>query len=82
MIRSQIYLTENQINFLKRISFEKEVTMSEIVREALDEKLSYKKNKTNKNSGDLLLKIAGYAKLGKTNAPRDLASNVDKYLYR
>lgn len=56
--------------------------MSDIVREALDEKFSYKKNKVNKNSGDLLLKIAGYAKLGKTNAPKDLASNVDKYLYR
>lgn len=36
MTRTQIYLTSKERKFFKRIAYEKETTMSEVIREALD----------------------------------------------
>jgi Arc/MetJ-type ribon-helix-helix transcriptional regulator len=40
MIRTQIQLTEEQAAGLKRLAAERGVSMAEVVREAVDEKLS------------------------------------------
>ncbi|MBI4008704.1 CopG family transcriptional regulator [Candidatus Roizmanbacteria bacterium] len=88
MIRTQIYLPQNQISQLKQIAYKEEVSVSEIIRRTLEEKLTMKrkkgkdiKKKKYKNVGAWLLSQARMAERQGWKGPRDLASNVDKYLY-
>ena len=42
MIRSQIYLEQKQINFLKDVAHDRNVTMSEVIRRLIDNQLNKK----------------------------------------
>jgi hypothetical protein len=44
MNRTQIYLTENEHKSLKKEAYEKNVSMSEIIRTIIDEYLNKKQN--------------------------------------
>lgn len=85
MIRTQIYLTEEQTKLLRKQSFEDNITVSEAIRKALDKELIRKKDealgKKRKNIGEVLLSMARKAEKLGFKGPRDLSSNVDKYLY-
>lgn len=88
MIRTQIYLQENQIDKLKEIAYQQKISVSEIIRRTLDEKLTEKskkgkeiKKKKYRNAGEWLLSQARMAERRGWKGPKDLASNVDKYLY-
>ncbi len=82
MLRTQIYLPARQLKTLKKLAAEEKSTVSGLIREALDEKLEAKtpKNKE-QNVGDWLLSLAEEAKRNKVKGPKDLAKNMDKYLY-
>lgn len=89
MIRTQIYLPENQIEKLKEIAYQQNLSVSEVIRRTVDENI-IKKKKTSKvkktkskykNAGEWLLSMAKEAEMKGFKGPRDLASNVDKYLY-
>jgi len=89
MIRTQIYLPENQIAQLKQLAYQEDVSLSEIIRKTIDEKITKtkktgktKKPKTKyKNVREWFLSMAREAERKKWRGPKDLASNVDKYLY-
>jgi metal-responsive CopG/Arc/MetJ family transcriptional regulator len=46
MNRTQIYLTEKQMDFLKKVSLEDDISMSELIRRIID---SYIKEQKNEN---------------------------------
>lgn len=46
MKRTQIYFTEEEHNFLKKEAYEKDVSMSEIIRSIIDEQIKKGKNET------------------------------------
>lgn len=88
MIRTQIYLPENQVTQLKQIAYKEDLSVSEIIRRTLEEKLTIKikkgkdtKKKKYKNAGAWLLSQARMAERRGWKGPKDLATNVDKYLY-
>lgn len=83
MLRTQIYLPAEQLKLLKKISWEEESSMSETIRKIIEEKLveSGKVKHKVKNIGSWLLALATKAKRMKIKGPKDLASNLDFYLY-
>jgi len=89
MIRTQIYLPENHIEKLKEIAYQQKLSVSEIVRRTIDEKIIKTKQsvkrkkivKKYKNAGGWLLSMARDAERKGFKGPKDLASSVDKYLY-
>lgn len=86
MTRTQIYLPEADRQYFKRLAQAKGTTMSTEIRQALSEARFKKKPKRIRkekevNAGKWLLSIARKMDKIPTRAPKDLASNVDKYLY-
>lgn len=83
MLRTQIYLPESQINFLKKIAYQEDVSLSEAIRRLIEERLKKVKKIRPKlqNPGSWLLSLAKKAKKLRVKGPKDLASRVDFYLY-
>lgn len=83
MVRTQIYLPEKQLRVLKTIAVEENISLSETIRRLVEERLMNKLAKTQKSKdvGGWLLSLAAKAKKLKIKGPKDLASNIDKYLY-
>lgn len=44
MNRTQIYLTEKQMNFLKKVSSEDDISISELIRRIIDSYIQEQKN--------------------------------------
>ncbi len=79
MIRTQVYLPQSQIKYLKDLARANETSMSEELRKSLEVvRHALKKKKTKLSSMDWLLKDLDKIKF---NGPKDLATNIDKYLY-
>lgn len=75
MIRTQVLLTPTLYELLKLRAQEESISLSAVVRKALDKLLRPKK----KTGGEILLEMAKHAG-SNPKAPKDLATN-DKYLY-
>ena len=75
MIRTQIYLQEDQYNKIKLISSKTNKPQSEIIRDALDRGISDLASRT---VAQALLEMAATAV---TTDDPDLSANIDKYLY-
>lgn len=83
MIRTQIYLTEQQIKTLKKQAFMSEVTLSQIIRDLIEkEMVRPMQPKKKRNSGSVLLEMAKEAEAMHIQGPKDLSKNLDKYLYK
>ena len=78
MLRTQIYLPAEHLRILKKLALQEEVSLSEIIRRLIEEKLTKKEER---NTGSWLLTLADKAKKLKIKGPKDLASRVDFYLY-
>lgn len=83
MLRTQIYLPTNQLKLLKKIAWEEEISLSEVIRRLIDKKLAETKkiDYESQNTGSWLLSLANKAKRLKIKGPKDLASKMDFYLY-
>ena len=79
MVKSQIYLEPQQVNFLRQVARQKKSTMSDIIRDLINEKIP--NSQIQKNSGQWALELAQKAEKMKVKGPSDLATNPDKYLY-
>lgn len=75
MRRTQLYLPEETHSELLFLAAKEKKVVSQIVREILKEAILRKKQASR---GRFLKKLADY---GATKGPRDLSSNLDKYLY-
>lgn len=83
MMRTQIYIPQNQLKFLKKIAWQDDISLSETIRRIIDKQLinQSKSTKSEKNIGNWLLSLAKRAEKLKIKGPPDLASNLDQYLY-
>lgn len=86
MQRTQLYLTQEQINWLKKTAKQESTTAAEINRRAIDicmtQPAYIKMKKEQKETlGEFLRKMALDAKKCNVHGPKDLATNTDKYLY-
>lgn len=80
MIRTMVYLDDNQPRLIEVISKATKKSQSQIIREALDHGLKH--IYTKKNSGvEGLLALVELGKKLKIKAPADLSSRLDDYLY-
>ncbi len=77
MLRTQIQLEERQYEALRAIAHRKRLSLSEVVRRAVDVGLEHGLEKSPEASGtELLLGLAGVSKSGL----RDLGRAHDRYL--
>ena len=79
MTRTQIYLLKSQIDSLRKMAQKKKTSVSEIVRSILQEELQRKKIPSRKHES--LLDVAKRINAMGEQGPRDLATNLDAYLY-
>jgi hypothetical protein len=77
MIRTQVYLTEDQARDIKLRARRENKREAEIIRELLSEGMKKSTSKTQESTGDSLLRLAAIGGKG----PSDLSSRVDDYLY-
>ena len=81
MNRTQIYLPKKQLELLRGEAARRRITVSEIIRTTIKERFENKAKITEKSPRETLVAFA--KRIGKMGerAPRDLASNMDEYLY-
>jgi predicted transcriptional regulator len=78
MIRKQIYITEDLERRLSIVAKQQRKSEAELIREALDDKLSTPGTLT---AGDALLKLADLGKELDIRLPADAGQRHDAYLY-
>ena len=83
MLRTQVYLPYSQVKALKQMASEEEVSMSEVLRRLVGDKLIDQRpvKKVSKRKKHFLDEFLALAKKMKVSGPPDLATNMDKYLY-
>ncbi|MFH1584629.1 MAG: CopG family transcriptional regulator [Patescibacteria group bacterium] len=82
MERTQIYLPKSQIQKLKSLAQKKNTTVSELVRDAVDVQYAPMQIKPAlKKKRETLLEFAKRVNSIGCKGPRDLATNIDEYLY-
>jgi hypothetical protein len=77
MIRTQVYLTEEQVRDIKLRAKRERKGEAEVIRELLSAGLKTTSRTKHESAGDALLRLAAIG--GK--APADLSMRVDDYLY-
>lgn len=83
MLRTQVYLPYSQVRALKQMASGEDVSFSEVLRRVIREELSKKAEKRSHGKKDVADRMLATArkiwKIG--SGPKDLAQNLDKYLY-
>ena len=79
MIRTQVYLPRDLYRNIDLIAKREKKAKAQVIRDTLEEGL--KKGKAQKRDGHVLLEIAAMAKKYNWKGPKDLSTNIDKYLY-
>jgi DNA polymerase/3'-5' exonuclease PolX len=77
MIRTQVYLTEDQVRDIKLRAKRENRHEAEVIRELLSEGMKKSASKAQESTGESLLRLAEIGGKG----PADLSSRVDDYLY-
>ena len=77
MIRTQVYLTEDQARDIKLRAKHENKREAEVIRELLSEGMKKAASKAQESTGESLLRLAAIGGKG----PADLSSRVDDYLY-
>lgn len=80
MNRTQIYLPKSQIEALHKIAQRKKMSVSGVIRGFLKEKLEERVSLRKRYQESLFDVLERAKKLG-AKGPRDLARNMDAYLY-
>jgi hypothetical protein len=80
MIRTQVYLTEEQAQTIKLRSRQERKPEAQLIRELLDAGLSAGQM-PRQSVGDALLELAELGKKLGASGPTDLSTNLDDYLY-
>lgn len=79
IIRTQVYLTKDLYHEIAFKAKRENKPKAVVIREALEEGLN--KQKPKRNAGTVFLEIAEMAKKNNWKGPKDLSTNIDKYLY-
>lgn len=81
MLRTQIYLPQLYLRHLRQEAKKKNTTLSNTIRSLIEKDIRAKQPIKRQNAGTWLLSLAKEAERLKIRGPKDLASNMDKYLY-
>ena len=81
MIRTQVYLTEDQARDIKLRAKREQKYEAEVIRELIREGLSAKADRPRVSAGEALLRLVRLGEKLKLKAPADLSSRIDHYLY-
>ena len=77
MIRTQVYITEDQARDIKLRARRENKHEAEVIRELLNKGMKKSASKAQESTGESLLRLAAIGGKG----PADLSSRVDDYLY-
>lgn len=81
MIRTHVYLTENQSQAIKLRSRRDQRPEAEVLREIIDKGLTVEDSTARMSTGQSLLQLAELGKKYGARGPTDLSTNLDDYLY-
>jgi hypothetical protein len=81
MIRSQIYFPKTQHDQLRGLASRKRTTISRLVRLFVSQGMSGQKQPIRKSGAQSLFELLEKVKKLGQYGPKDLASNIDEYLY-
>lgn len=75
MKRTQIYIPENMHKEMKNLAQKKDRSMSDLVRQFIEQGLE-------QESEDKTSDLSDLADLNFSGGPKDLSENIDKYIYQ
>ena len=81
MIRTQVYLTEEQARDIKLRAQREQKHKAEVIRELLSAGLKTPPKKGRESTGDALLRLAKLGEKLQVNLPPDTSSRIDEILY-
>ena len=81
MIRTQVYLTEEQTQDIKIRAKRENKAEAEVIRELVDTGRHASSLTDQESTGDALLRLAKLGEKLHVKAPADLSSRIDEYLY-
>ena len=81
MIRTQVYLTEEQARDIKLRAKHENKREAEVIRELVNKGLDASHRANRETAGNALLRLAKLGEELHVKAPADLSSRIDEYLY-
>jgi hypothetical protein len=81
MIRTQVYLTEEQAQDIKRRALRERKREAEVIRELLNKGLHAAQGEGRETAGQALLRLAKLGQELHMTGPTDLSTTLDDYLY-
>jgi hypothetical protein len=81
MIRTQVYLTEEQSRDIKLRAKREDKHEAEVIRELLNSALSATRNTSAETTGEALLRLAKLGEKLQVKAQPDLSARIDDILY-
>jgi hypothetical protein len=81
MIRTQVYLTEEQVQAIKLRSRHERKPEAEVIREVVQNGLAVSQGAKKQTTGEALLELVALGKKYNISGPTDLSTNHDDYLY-
>jgi len=81
MIRTQVYLTEEQARDIKLRAKRENKREAEVIRELLSEGFNASRSARGETTGEALLRLARLGEKLQVRAPADLSSRIDDILY-
>lgn len=81
MIRTQVYLTEEQERDIKLRAKRENKHEAEVIRELVSKGLAHTQGTRRESTGEALLRLAKLGEKLRVTAPDDLSVRIDDYLY-
>ena len=81
MIRTQVFLTEEQARDIKLRAKREKKREAEVIRELLSKGLHASRSTSGETTGEALLRLARLGEKLRVKAPTDVSSRIDDYLY-
>ncbi len=81
MIRTQVFLTEEQARGIKLRARREKKHEAEVIRELLNIGFDASRSARGETTGEALLRLARLGEKLRVKAPADLSSRIDDYLY-
>ena len=81
MIRTQVYLTEDQARDIKLLARREKKHEAEVIRELLSMGFNASRSARGETTGEALLRLAKLGQKLRVKTPADLSSRIDDYLY-
>ena len=81
MIRTQVFLTEDQARDIKLRARREKKHEAEVIRELLSMGFNASRSARGETTGEALLRLAKLGQKLRVKTPADLSSRIDDYLY-